>query len=311
MGLEFLAGLELEVGGEEVVDVGLALVGDAEGDEGEAAEPDDHGALEVEVEEEGELADGDHEDGPEVVGREDAVEFAHVLVVVGLLELVEVEQPQRRHEHQQDVRPGGRERREAEKELADDLVDDEDQLPVRRPARHDGIGSHPRFEEGHGHNGGDEDEDGGEEEGDAGVDEVHASEALDVGEVGQHLDRGVSGGGVAVDDVEEYFEDGDEEEGDKEGDYLCEQNQGEGEPELLLSEGVADVDDVHDDQHDAEDDQVEEDEEGSVVDTGHEGVDGEHCRQQVEDTVEGLPPVPHHDDREVEGELHHLEVVDP
>ncbi len=57
MSLELFARLEFEVGGEKVVDVGLALVGDVDADEGQSAEPDDHGALEVEVEEESDLAD--------------------------------------------------------------------------------------------------------------------------------------------------------------------------------------------------------------------------------------------------------------
>ena len=149
MSFEVFTRLEFEVGGEEVVNVGLALVGDVDTDEGQSAEPDDHGALEVEVEEEGDLTNGEHKDGPKVVCGENAEELVDFAAVVGLVEVIEVEEPQRREEHQHDVNPGVREGREAEEELADNLVNDEDDLAFRALAGSDGVRGHPRLEERH------------------------------------------------------------------------------------------------------------------------------------------------------------------
>lgn len=92
---------------------------------------------------------------------------------------------------------------------------------------------------------------------------------------------------------------------------MGQKDQGQSESELFFIEGVADIDYVQDDQDDRKDDEVEADQEGVVVDAGHEVVYGQDAREEVEDVVEGLAPVPHHYDREVEGELHHLDVVNP
>ena len=76
------------------------------------------------------MADGEHQDCPEVIGGEDAVEFSYFPVVVRLVIVVEVEEPQSREKHQSDVDPGLRKRSETEKELADDLVDNEDNFSI-------------------------------------------------------------------------------------------------------------------------------------------------------------------------------------
>lgn len=309
--LELLPRLELEVGGEEVVDIALAFVADIHANEGQPAEPYHHRPLEVEGQQRSHLADGEHEDGPEVVGREYAIELADLPVVVGLVEVVEVEEPEGREEHQGDVDPGLREGREAEEELADDLVYDENDLPVRGLAGRDGVGRHAGLEEGHGYHGRYEDEDGGEEEGDAGVDEVLALEADHVREEGHDLDGGVVVGGAAANDAEEKLGDGDEEEGDKEWDNVCEEDEGKGESELLAVEGVADVDDVENYQDYHEDNEVEHSQECVVVDAGEEVVDRHNVGCEVEYVVEGGAPVPDHQDGGVEGELDHLQVVHP
>ncbi len=53
--------------------------------------------------------------------------------------MVEVEEPQRREEHQHDVNPSVREGCEAEEELADNFVDDEDDLAFRTLAGSDSV----------------------------------------------------------------------------------------------------------------------------------------------------------------------------
>ncbi len=125
-----------------------------------------------------------------------------------------------------------------------------------------------------------------------------------------NLHRGICLRGLTVDDVEKELSDWDEEEGDEEWHDLREEDEGEGEAELLLVEGVADVNDVEDDQHNHEDDEVEADQKGVVVDARHQVVNGQDAGQEIEDVVEGFAPIPHHDDGKIEGKLHHLQVVD-
>lgn len=125
-----------------------------------------------------------------------------------------------------------------------------------------------------------------------------------------NLHRGVCLRGLTVDNVEKELSDWDEEKGDEERHDLCEEDEGEGEAELLLVEGVADVDNVENDQHNHEDDEVEADQEGVVVDARHQVVNGQDAGQEIEDVVESLTSIPHHDDGKVEGKLHHLQIVD-
>ena len=72
--------------------------------------------------------------------------------------------------------------------MADDFIDDEDDLSSGRLSGHNGGRGHSGLEQSHGHDGGNEDEDGGEEERDAGVDYVRALEADHGGEVLHDLD---------------------------------------------------------------------------------------------------------------------------
>ena len=90
---------------------------------------------------------------------------------------------------------------------------------------------------------------------------------------------------------------------------MCEDDEWPGDAEFLLVEGVGDVDDVDDDQHDEEDHEVETDEEGGVVDHEHV-VYLQDIGHHVDDAVQCGSSVPYRDDGEVEGELHHLQIVD-
>ena len=227
------------------------------------------------------------------------------------MEVVEVEQPQRREEHQHYIDPGLGKGRKTEEELADDLIDDENDLPVRRFPGRNCVGSHPGLEQRHCHHRRYEHEYRCEEEGYTGVDEVLALEADHGGEEGHHLNRWVVVRRPAADHAQQKLGHRDEEQGDKEGYDVRQQHEGKGEPEFLAVEGVADVDDVEDDQNDHEDDEVEHGQEGVVVDAGEEVVHGYDVGGEVEDVVEGGAAVPDHEDGGVEGELYHLQVVHP
>ena len=141
--------------------------------------------------------------------------------------------------------------------------------------------------------------------------DMTARKALNRWEVIENGDRGVNLRGIASDDIEEQFDDRYEQKGNKEGNYLRQKDQGQGEAKLLLGEGVADIDDIHDDQDDEKDEQIQADQEGIVIQGRHEIIDLQYIGKEVKDVVEGLPAIPDHQYRRVEGELHHLEIIHP
>ena len=102
--------------------------------------------------------------------------------------VVEVEEPERREEHEDNIDPSACKRGKTEEKLAYDFIDDEDDLTVGGATCCNGVGGHARFEEGHGDDCRDEDEERGEEESDADVDDVCTLETHDSGEVLKDLD---------------------------------------------------------------------------------------------------------------------------
>lgn len=141
--------------------------------------------------------------------------------------------------------------------------------------------------------------------------DMTARKALYRWEVIENGDRGVNLRGIASDDIEEQFDDGYEQKGNEEGHYLREEDQWQGEAKLLLGEGIADIDDIHDDQDDEKDQEIQADQEGIVIQGRHEIIDLQYIGKEVKDVVEGLPAIPDHQYRRVEGELHHLEIIHP
>ena len=141
--------------------------------------------------------------------------------------------------------------------------------------------------------------------------DMTARKALYGWEVIENGDWGVSLRGIASDDIEKQFDDGYEQEGNKKGHYLREEDEWQREAKLLLGEVIADIDDIHDDQDDEKDQEIQAHQEGIVIQGGHKIIDLQYIREEVKDIVEGLTAIPDHQYRCVEGELHHLEIIHP
>lgn len=130
MTLELLPCFEFKIRREQIVNIGFVFVGYIQANERESTKPDDHGSLKLKVKDQKHLTDGEHQNSPKIVSREDAKEFPHSLAVVGLLEMIEIEEPQSRKEHENNINPRILKRSETKDELAYHFVYDEDDLPI-------------------------------------------------------------------------------------------------------------------------------------------------------------------------------------
>lgn len=115
---------------------------------------------------------------------------------------------------------------------------------------------------------------------------------------------------LALHHVQQYLGDGEEEHGHEQRHYLRQDDQREGEPELLLREGVAHVNDVQDDEQDDEDEAVEHHQEGAEGRARQVRPDAE-LLEELRQALQALPAVPcvyHH---RVERKRQDLQVVQP
>lgn len=189
MEFQLLSRPELQIGREQLIDVGLLFEDDDDPDEGEPSQPGHQPAVKVEALED--LADHQHQVGPEIVARADPEKLGNILIVVGILYVVGPVQPGRQHEKHNGVDVGIVERGEVEDELADDFVDDEDHLGCRVLPGLQLVCRHTGLEQSEGHDRRDEHEYRREQQGDYRVEQMPPLETLNRSEAAHDLHTGV------------------------------------------------------------------------------------------------------------------------
>ncbi len=259
MTLKFLPCLELEVVGVECFAFDGSVVEDNDREKGQATDPDQERPIEAIALEH--LSHHQHESCPKVVGGTYLEEFGCYLGVVGLFDGIVPELPEGKYEDYDYVEGRPAEGAETEEELKHNLVNDKHDFAVGVLPCCQLLGSHPRLEQCQGHNCGNYHKESDEEEGDGGVEEMPPFPANHLREV-HHMPNVV--GLLALHHVEEDFSDGEEEDRDEEGNYLCKDDEGKGEFEFFFTEGVADIDDVDHYEQDYEDEEVQHKQECSI-----------------------------------------------
>lgn len=112
------------------MDIEAGLICDIESDERQGAKPDDHGSFKLELEQSEKLTQRKHQNSPEVISWEYPKQLPHFPIVIGVVEVIKVEQPEGGEKHQDDIDPGLLEGGKAEEKLADDLISDKDNLAL-------------------------------------------------------------------------------------------------------------------------------------------------------------------------------------
>ena len=191
MTFKFLSWFKFQIRTEKIVNIGLTLVRNIHPDKRESTEPDYHWTFKIKREQEAYLAKGKHENSPEVISWKYAVEFSDFFIIVGLMEVIEVEKPEGREEHKGNVDPGVWERGKAEEKLADDFVDYENDLSVWGFPGCNSVSCHSRLKKGHCDHSRDEYEDRSEEHCDAYVNEMCSFETDNIWKKFKSLDTGI------------------------------------------------------------------------------------------------------------------------